>query len=134
MATSGFDAFSQQLAALSPQQRQQILGLGTWDDRHQRLMEQLQQAQALRQDPGQHSTGLGEALGGLGSVLSTVNSGLQSKALNAKLDALVGQRQQGRDAYAQAIVDALRRRQADRFGAITAPGGGVIAPIPGGGQ
>ena len=100
------------LSGMDPAALQKMLNLGTLDERGDLLQQQLMQAQALRgQAMPQHSTGAGAALGGLGNVLSGVSGDLQSAHINKEQGALLGQKDAGRSAYAQAIIEALRKQQ-----------------------
>lgn len=103
------------LGSLPPEALQQLLGMGTLDERGDLLQQQLLQAQAL-QNPtsGDHSTGMGAALGGLGDVFRSVGGGMQqNKAQGQQLD-ILGKKDAGRAAFARAASDYLRSQQAQQ--------------------
>jgi hypothetical protein len=101
--------FQQLLATASPEELEQLMGLGTLDERGALLDGQLAQAQALRTNNSQgHSTGLGAGLGGLSDVLNAYSSVRDQKAVGAEQQALAGKKDAGRNLY----VELLRRRGA----------------------
>jgi hypothetical protein len=113
----------QLLSQATPEELQQLLGLGTLDERGGLLEQQLAQAQALRtNNAAHHSTGLGAGLAGIGDALTGYASGAQQKALGAQQQALLAQKDAGRNVY----VDLLRRRP----GAATAGAGDFLGAGP----
>jgi hypothetical protein len=78
---------------LTPEELRAALGIdpegGFAEDQAALLQHQLARADALRDQPiQQHSTGLGGALGGLGSIFDAYNGKRQSDEAQAKLQAL----------------------------------------------
>lgn len=95
------------LSQMTPEELEQIFGMGTLDERGALLNQQMAQAEALRQSSGkQYSTGLGAALGGLGDVTRMVGGTMDMNRLQKEQEALLGKKDAGRGLY----VDALRRR------------------------
>lgn len=95
------------LAQMSPEELEQLLGLGTLDERGGMLQQQMAQAEALRQPSGQqYSTGWGAALGGVGDLTRQIAGTRQMDALRQQQEAILGKKDAGRGLY----VDALRRR------------------------
>lgn len=128
------DELAMLLEGMPPEQVQQLLGLGAIDEEQALLQQQMALAEQLRQGGGgSYSTPLGAALGGLGDVVGGTAGAFQQKGIGGEMQANVGRRVEGRDAYAQAMIDALRRQRADAMGGLTSRGGGVIAPVMGGG-
>lgn len=114
----------EQLAALlssaTPEELEQLFGMGTLDERGGLLDQQLAQAMALRQGGGrQHTTGAGAALGGIGDVLNGVRSFQQEQQIRGQQQDLLGQKDAGRNLY----VEMLRRR---RQPSDTPPGSGEM--------
>jgi len=83
---------------------QQLMGLGSMDERQQLVRQQLAQAQALR-DPisGQHSTGMGAALGGLGDVFRGIGGQAQGSTSQGKMMDLLKQQDIARLLYSKGI-------------------------------
>lgn len=101
------EQFAQLLASATPEELQQLLGMGTLDEKGGALEQQMAQALALRQGGGrQYSTGAGAALGAVGDVLNGVRSHQQEGELKKQQEALLGQKDAGRNLY----VELLRRR------------------------
>jgi hypothetical protein len=118
--TTDFSAF---LASLSPEEQEQLLGMGTLDERQAMLEQQMAQAQALRQpSDSRHVTGLGAALGGLTDGLRYVQGTREMEALRAQQEGLLGKKDAGRGLFA----DVLRRKQA---GASAAPAEVPLSPF-----
>lgn len=106
----------QLLAGLSPDELEQLLGMGTLDERGALLQQQQAQAEALRQKPGMamgHVSPWGAALAGLGDVANQVRGGVQGQAAGQGLESLLGKKDAGRGAF----VEALRRRKGVPAGA-----------------
>lgn len=98
------------LSQMSPEELEQLLGMGTLDERGAMLNQQMAQAEALRQPSGQqHSTGWGAALGGVGDMARQIAGTRQMDALRQQQEALLGKKDAGRGLY----VDAMRRRPAE---------------------
>lgn len=101
------DDFNALLSQMSPEELEQLLNLGTMDERGALLQQQMAQAEALRQPSGrQYSTGLGAALGGIGDLTRQIAGTRQMDTLRQQQEALLGKKDAGRGLY----VDALRRR------------------------
>lgn len=97
-------------SALSPEELQQLLGMGSLDERGDAIQQQLEQAMALRNvRPVQRSTAGGAILSGLGDVVGNVRSEMQQKDLRSQQAANLDKKDAGRLAYAQAMANALRR-------------------------
>lgn len=106
------------LSQLTPEELQQLMGMGTLDERGQLLQQQLQMADALRQpQAGEHSTGLGAALGGLGDVLRGTIGGIAGKQAMGKMEGLMGQKDAGRNTFLQAFLKGQRGGAAGPMGA-----------------
>ena len=96
------------LATLTPEELQQLMGLGTNDERSGIVQQQLAQADALRNSQmGDYGTPGGAAMGGISSVLDKVRGGMEAKDLQGQQQGLLGQKDAGRMTY----LDALRRQQ-----------------------
>lgn len=97
------------LSQMSPEELEELLRLGTLDERGALLEQQLAQAQALRQpDNRQHYSGFAGAMAGLSNAANNVYGAYQQKKLGEQQQALLGQKDAGRGLYA----DAIRRRPA----------------------
>jgi hypothetical protein len=95
------------LSQMTPEELEQLLGMGTLDERGGLLQQQMMQAEALRKPSGQqYSTGLGAALGGMGDLARTIGGTMDMGRLQKEQEALLSQKDAGRGKY----VDALRRR------------------------
>lgn len=133
------DELAMILEGMSPEQRQQLLGLGVIDEEQALLQQQMAMADALRQGSGQQYTSpFAAAVGGLGDVVGNISGAVKQKGLMDDLQANVGRRVEGRDAFVQAQIDELRKRRAAAMpgvmAGLTDPRGGVIAPMMGGGR
>ena len=92
------------LASLTPEQLQEIMGLGTVDARSDIVAQQLAQADALRNaQVGNNMTPGGAALSGMGNLLDKVRGGLETQDLRAQQQGLLGQQDAGRMTYLQAL-------------------------------
>lgn len=101
------------LSSIPPEELQKLLGLGTLDERGDQLTQQLMQAQALQNaQPGNHSTGMGAALGGLGDAINAGVGGYRQGQIQEEQQALLGQKDAGRNSYANLMIEALRKRNA----------------------
>lgn len=95
------------MASLSPEELEQLMGLGTLDEQGALLEQQQAQAQGLlRGGNAQRTTGIGAALSGLGDAVGAGVGAYRQGKLNEQQKALVDQKQTGRNLYA----DALRRK------------------------
>lgn len=95
------------LSQMSPEELEQLLGMGTLDERGGMLQQQMAQAEALRQPSGrQASTGWGAAFGGIADGLRNIQGTQQMDTLRQQQEALLNKKDAGRGKY----VDALRRR------------------------
>ncbi|AAK94390.1 hypothetical protein Mx8p55 [Myxococcus phage Mx8] len=102
--TNDFDALLQQM---TPEELEQLIGLGTLDERQGLLDQQMAMAQALQQPSGkQSSTGWGAALGGLGDVVRGFQGQHKLQQAQAGMEDLLAQKDAGRLLY----TDAIRRR------------------------
>lgn len=100
------------LADLPPEALQQLLALGTLDERGQLLANQMAQAQALQNHATAQRGTVGGAIGsGLGGVVDAIRGGLAENQLRQQQQSLLGQKDAGRSAYA----DALRRYRLQRM-------------------
>lgn len=96
------DEFSQMWESLPPEVQEQLLGMGTLDERGALLQQQMAQAEALRQPSGkQYSTGLGAALGGLGDVTRMIGGTMDMGRLQKEQEALLGKKDAGRMSFAR---------------------------------
>ena len=106
-----FDNFAF-LESLTPEEQQQQQGLGTLDERGQLLDAQLAQARALQNQPTAQRGTVGGAIGsGLAGVLDTVRGGLQERDVRGQQQALLGQKDAGRTAYAEALRRFIQQRR-----------------------
>jgi hypothetical protein len=118
--------FQQLLASASPEELEQLMGMGTLDEKGGLLEQQMAQAQALRSNHSQgHSTGLGAGLGGLADILNGYASGRQQKETGEQQQALLAQKDSGRNLYA----DLLRRGRMKNAGAADSLGVVPNAPV-----
>jgi len=99
--------FSDLLQQMTPEELEQLIGLGTLDERQQMLGHQMAQAELLRQPSNRHySTGWGAALGGLADVVRAGQGQYQLEQAQQGMQDLLAQKDAGRGLY----VDAIRRR------------------------
>lgn len=100
------------IANLSPEALKQLLGMGTLDERGGIVQDQIKQAMAMR-DPiaGQHSTGMGAALGGLGDVFRGIGGGVAEHGLRQQQQGLLAQKDAGRQSFGNLLIQALRGQQ-----------------------
>lgn len=92
---------------LTPEQLQQVLSLGTFDDEGSLLEQQMAQAQALRNPMGgQRSTALGAGIAALGDTLRGITGAIQEGRIRKEQEALIPKRKAGRSIYA----DLLRQQ------------------------
>ena len=99
--------FSQLWELMTPEEQNQLLAMGTLDERQAMLDRQMQQAELLKQGSGkQYSTGMGAALGGLADVIRAGQGQYQMQQAQTGMEDLLGQKDAGRALYA----DAIRRR------------------------
>lgn len=95
------------LSQMSPEELEQLLSMGTLDERGDLAQQQMAQAEALRKPSGQqYSTGWGAALGGVGDMARFIGGTRGMEASQADLEAILGKKDAGRGKY----VDAIRRR------------------------
>lgn len=127
-----FDYFAF-LQSLTPEQMQQMQGMGTLDERGQSLEEQLAAAQALQNRATAQRGTLGGAIGsGLGGVIDAVRGGMQERDVRQQQADVLGQKDAGRTAYSEALRRFIQQRQqagvqdAMRGGAAKA--GGMLPP------
>lgn len=101
------------LSQLSPEDLEQLFGLGTLDERGDLLSQQMAMAEALRRPSGQqHTTPIGAALGGIADVAGAWGGSLAEQKLQGQQADLLKQKDAGRKAYAEAIARFLRNKQA----------------------
>lgn len=106
MANPLFSSALSPAAAVDP--RAQILRMGGLRRRDDLLRDQLALAQGLhRPISGDHSTGGGAALGGLGDLLRGVAGDLRERQIGQQRSALTDEAGQGRKAYESALAAAL---------------------------
>lgn len=97
------------IANLSPEELKQLFGMSTLDERGNVIQDQMRQAMALR-DPisGQHSTGMGAALGGLGDVFRGIGGGVAERGLRADQQENLGKKDAGNQLYGKIWQMMLR--------------------------
>lgn len=94
------------LQSMSPEELQQLMGMGTLDERGDLAATQLARADALRNRPTAQRATLGGAIGeGIGGLSNTIAGGLKANAAMEQMRGLLGQKDSGRSLYA----DLLRR-------------------------
>jgi hypothetical protein len=99
------DIFSQ----LSPEQLQQLMHLGTLNQRSDLIQQQMQQAIALRKPSGEkHITGFGAAVGGLADIGNSVVGQIRENKAREALDKNMTEQEKARSI----IAELLRNRQA----------------------
>ncbi|WFG54196.1 hypothetical protein Mx9_p89 [Myxococcus phage Mx9] len=100
--------FNDLLQQMTPEELEQLIGLGTLDERQSLLDKQMAQAEALmQQGGGRYSTPLGAALGGLAGVGQSVMGTKQQQDAMEQQRAILGQKDVGRGLY----TDVIRRQQ-----------------------
>lgn len=104
------------LEYLSPEERQQLLGLGTMPQRSELVQQQLQRAQDYGQPQGGNYSSVGGAIGGgLGDAVRGLVGAQQTKGAEAQLAELLGQQDAGRGLWLDATgrpVKAMRQTKA----------------------
>lgn len=104
---------------------QQMVGMGTLDERQALLAQQLAQAEALRNRQGpQRTTGVGAALQGLGDVASNLAGTLQGRDVRGKMEDLLGKKDAGRQEFVRSLLRAqelLRQQQQGGMGFVPPP-------------
>lgn len=100
--------FNALLSQMSPEELEQLLGLGTLDERGEALQQQMALAQALQQPMGGQPsiTPLGGALGALNNGLRYIHGQNQMEELQKQQQALLASKDKGRRDF----VSALRRQ------------------------
>lgn len=102
-----------------PEATQQLIGLGTQDERSALLQQQLAQADALRNKRGPAHMTLGGALGeGLGSLGANIMGGIQGMQARQGMRDVLDTKDAGRNTFTQQLIAQLRK---DRRLADTAP-------------
>lgn len=121
-------------AGLSQEEIAQLINMGTLDEQDEMLARQEAMAEQLRRPSGrQHTTALGAALGGVGDIVNNVSGGIQANRLREQRGAIGGKKDAGRQLYAKALIEALRK-QDEPFGAAPSVGGGFgLSPLKMGG-
>lgn len=100
------------IANLSPEELQQLMGMTTLDERGGVIQDQIAQALAMRQPvSGQHSTGMGAALGGLGDVLGNIGGGIQNKMLRGEQQGNLAKKDAGNSLYGSVWQRMLRSQE-----------------------
>ncbi|QSQ14043.1 hypothetical protein [Myxococcus landrumensis] len=118
---NGPDDFNAFLATLSPEEQQQLMALGTLDERDAQMQQQMALAEMLgKPRERQYSTGAGAAMGELANGLRMIHSQGQLEKLQAEQAALLAQKDAGRNLMLQGI---------QRYGQ-PAPTYDVSAPVP----
>jgi hypothetical protein len=121
--------FLELLSSLTPEEMEQLMGMGTLDERSALVQQQLSQAEGLRaksgaewaQGPG--ASGLSAALGGLGGLANSIAGTVQGGRASEELQGLLGKKDAGRNLYAQ-----LLRRQGQGAPAVQ-PAAGPAMPF-----
>lgn len=104
---------------MTPEEMQRILGLGTLDDRAERLRQQLAYGQALRsRRAGQFSNPWAAALGGAADVASNLIGAYQERQAQKGLEALGQERAAGREAFASGLGAAEQQGKQQEAGAL----------------
>lgn len=104
---------------MTPEETQQILGLGTLDDRAERLRQQLAYGQALRsRRAGQFSNPWAAALGGAADVASSLLGAYQEQQAQKGLESLGQERTAGRQAFLSGIGAAEQQGKQQEAGAL----------------
>lgn len=92
------------LEYMTPEEQQQLLGMGSIPGRSQLVQGQLDRAQGLMQPQSGRHTTLGGAIGGgLGDVARSLIGGFQTADADKRLAALLAQQDAGRGLYAEAL-------------------------------
>ncbi len=95
----------QMLQTLSPEEIQQLMGMGSLDEQGAQLDQQMAQAQALRQPSGEnYSTATGAIAGGIGDTIRAIGGALQTRKIREQQKALTGKKDAGRSLYANTIA------------------------------
>lgn len=103
--------FDQLWELMSPEEQNQLLAMGTLDQRQGMLDRQMQQAELLRQGSNQkYSTGLGAALGGLANVVQAGQGQYQLEQAQQGMDDLLAQQDEGRILYGDLMQRFGRQR------------------------
>lgn len=103
------------LNTMSPEARQTLLGASTVPEEQKLLQEQMARALSLRQPrAGQHTTGAGAALGGLGDVINAARSGYMEAKTAKEQRANVERERSSQNAYAMALRQVAEERNRRR--------------------
>lgn len=93
------------LAQMDPAVLDELMRLGTLDERNALLEQQIAQAQALRQpDNAQHYSALGGVLGGLNSAIGNIYGTYKTEKAAAEQQNLLKQKDAGRGLYVQEMM------------------------------
>jgi len=119
--------FSQLWELMTPEELEQLLGLGTLDERQQMLGHQMAQAELLRQPSNKHySTGWGAALGGLADVVRAGQGQYQLEQAQQGMEDILGKKDAGRVAYGE-LLQRFAQQQAKQN---QPPTPDIAPPIP----
>lgn len=91
---------------IPPEVMAQLLRQGGIEKRNQLIEQQLAEAQAMGQQQAEHSTGLGAALGGIGTILDRGVGAYRGKQLRGQQSANLDEIDAGRQAVGTAFADA----------------------------
>lgn len=106
------DEFSQLWELMTPEMQNQMLAMGTLDERQAMLDRQMQQAELLKQGSGkQYSTGMGAALGGLADVIRAGQGQYMGQTAEAGIQDILAKKDAGRQAYGD-LMQRFAQQQA----------------------
>lgn len=103
--------FNELWELMSPEEQNQLLAMGTLDERQAMLNRQMQQAELLKQGSGkQYSTGAGAALGGLADVIRAGQGQYMGQQAQTGMEGLLNQKDEGRKAFGDLMQQYARQR------------------------
>ena len=106
--------FSALLQQMTPEELEQLLGMGTLDERQAQMERQRQQAELLRQGSNQqYNTGMGAALGGLADVIRAGQGQYQLENAEAGIQDILGKKDAGRKSYGD-LMQRFAQQQAQQ--------------------
>ena len=108
------EEFSQLWEMMTPEEQNQMLAMGTLDERQAQMERQRQQAELLRQGSGQqYNTGMGAALGGLADVIRAGQGQYQLENAEAGIQDILGKKDAGRKSYGN-LMQRFAQQQAQQ--------------------
>lgn len=106
--------FNQLWEMMTPEEQNQLLAMGTLDERQGQLERQRAQAELLRQGSNQqYSTGLGAALGGLANVVQAGQGQYQLEKAQQGIQDILAQKDAGRQSYGN-LMHRFAQQQAQQ--------------------